>query len=121
MEEKLKLFLKTMVKNNGSDLHLKSGSQPRLRVHGTLKILGQDILTDEMMDRLAQEIRKSIETWTSLTFWMVIVDSVLISFIRWMASQQFSGSFLSRYFRLSNLVFLQSFKSLPKCSVVWYW
>jgi twitching motility protein PilT len=56
MEEKLILFLKTMIKNQGSDLHLKSGSQPRLRVHGTLKILGKDILTEEMMDKLAQEI-----------------------------------------------------------------
>ena len=56
MEEKLKLFLKTMIKNNGSDLHLKSGSEPRVRVHGTLKMLGKDILTEEMMDKLAQEI-----------------------------------------------------------------
>ena len=40
MEEKLKLYLKTMISNKGSDLHLKSGSQVRVRIHGTLKVLG---------------------------------------------------------------------------------
>ncbi|HSR74573.1 MAG TPA: PilT/PilU family type 4a pilus ATPase [Sulfurovum sp.] len=56
MEEKLKLYLKTMISNSGSDLHLKSGSQVRVRVHGTLKVLGKDPLSAEMMDKLAQEI-----------------------------------------------------------------
>ncbi|OYY55473.1 MAG: type IV pili twitching motility protein PilT, partial [Sulfurovum sp. 28-43-6] len=56
MEEKLKLYLKTMIANSGSDLHLKSGSQVRVRVHGVLKVMGQDGLTAEMMDKLAQEI-----------------------------------------------------------------
>jgi len=56
MEEKLKLYLKTMISNSGSDLHLKSGSQVRVRVHGVLKVMGQDSLTAEMMDKLAQEI-----------------------------------------------------------------
>lgn len=56
MEEKLKLYLRTMISNKGSDLHLKSGSQVRVRVHGVLKVMGQDPLTAEMMDKLAQEI-----------------------------------------------------------------
>jgi len=56
MEDKLKLYLKTMISNSGSDLHLKSGSQIRVRIHGVLKVLGQDTLTSEMMDKLAQEI-----------------------------------------------------------------
>ncbi|GIT98580.1 type IV pilus twitching motility protein PilT [Sulfurovum sp. TSL1] len=56
MEEKLKLYLRTMISNNGSDLHLKSGSQVRVRVHGVLKVLGKDELSAEMMDKLAQEI-----------------------------------------------------------------
>jgi twitching motility protein PilT len=56
MEEKLKLYLKTMIANKGSDLHLKSTSQPRVRVHGTLMMLGREILDAEMMDRLAHEI-----------------------------------------------------------------
>ncbi len=56
MEEKLKLYLRTMISNQGSDLHLKSGSQVRVRIHGVLKILGKDTVSAEMMDKLAQEI-----------------------------------------------------------------
>ncbi len=56
MEEKLKLYLRTMISNQGSDLHLKSGSQVRVRIHGVLKVLGKDMMTAEMMDKLAQEI-----------------------------------------------------------------
>jgi len=56
MEEKLKLYLRTMISNSGSDLHLKGGSQVRVRIHGVLKVLGQDALSAEMMDKLAREI-----------------------------------------------------------------
>ena len=56
MEEKLKLYLRTMISNSGSDLHLKSGSQVRVRVHGVLKVMGKDALSADMMDKLAQEI-----------------------------------------------------------------
>jgi twitching motility protein PilT len=56
MEEKLKLYLRSMISNQGSDLHIKSGSQVRVRVHGILKVLGKDILSAEMVDKLAQEI-----------------------------------------------------------------
>ncbi|WP_309497021.1 PilT/PilU family type 4a pilus ATPase [Sulfurovum sp.] len=56
MEEKLKLYLRTMISNQGSDLHLKSGSQVRVRIHGVLKVLGKDTVSAEMMDKLAQEI-----------------------------------------------------------------
>jgi twitching motility protein PilT len=56
MEEKLKLYLRTMISNDGSDLHLKSGSQVRVRIHGVLKVLGKDIMTADMMDKLAKEI-----------------------------------------------------------------
>ena len=56
MEEKLKLYLRTMISNQGSDLHLKSGSQVRVRIHGVLKILGKDTVSAGMMDKLAQEI-----------------------------------------------------------------
>jgi len=34
MEEKLKLYLKSMISNEGSDLHLKSGAVTRVRIHG---------------------------------------------------------------------------------------
>jgi twitching motility protein PilT len=56
MEEKLKLYLKTMINNSGSDLHLKAGSQVRVRVQGILKVLGKDELSADMMNKLAQEI-----------------------------------------------------------------
>ncbi len=56
MEEKLKLYLRSMISNQGSDLHIKSGSQVRVRVHGILKVLGKDLLSAEMVDKLAQEI-----------------------------------------------------------------
>jgi twitching motility protein PilT len=56
MEEKLKLYLRTMISNQGSDLHLKSGSQVRVRIHGVLKVLGKEVLSAEMVDKLAQEI-----------------------------------------------------------------
>ncbi len=56
MEEKLKLYLRTMISNEGSDLHIKSGSQVRVRIHGVLKVLGKDALSAEMVDKLAREI-----------------------------------------------------------------
>ena len=56
MEEKLKLYLRTMISNEGSDLHLKSGSQVRVRIHGVLKVLGKDVLSAEMVEKLAREI-----------------------------------------------------------------
>ena len=56
MEEKLKLYLRTMVSNKGSDLHIKSNSQVRVRIHGVLKVMGKDVLTSEMVDKLAREI-----------------------------------------------------------------
>jgi len=56
MEEKLKLFLRSMVSNQGSDLHLKSGAIPRVRVHGVLKVLGKDALSAEMVEEIAKSI-----------------------------------------------------------------
>jgi len=56
MEEKLKLYLRTMISNEGSDLHLKSGSNVRVRIHGVLKLLGKDELSAQQMEELAKEI-----------------------------------------------------------------
>ena len=56
MEEKLKLYLKSLISNEGSDLHLKSGAQIRVRIYGVLKVFGEDVLDKEMLDKLAQEI-----------------------------------------------------------------
>jgi twitching motility protein PilT len=56
MEEKLKLFLRSMVSNQGSDLHLKSGAIPRVRIHGVLKVLGKDTLSAGMVEEIAKSI-----------------------------------------------------------------
>jgi len=56
MEEKLKLYLRTLVSNEGSDLHLKAGSLVRVRVHGVIKRLGKEVLTPEMVESLVREI-----------------------------------------------------------------
>jgi len=56
MEEKLKLYLRALISNGGSDLHLKSGAIVRLRVDGVLKKLGEDALTAEMLDDIAKAI-----------------------------------------------------------------
>jgi len=79
MEEKLKLYLRTMISNSGSDLHLKAGSQVRVRIHGVLKVLGKDALSAEMMDKLAQEITtaeqyEKLQTDRSLDFSYVMGD-----------------------------------------------
>ncbi len=79
MEEKLKLYLRTMVSNSGSDLHLKAGSKIRVRINGVLKILGQDELSVEMMDKLAQEITTAdqygkLQTDRNLDFSYVLDD-----------------------------------------------
>lgn len=42
MEEKLKLYLRTLVSNEGSDLHIKAASLVRVRIHGVMKVLGKD-------------------------------------------------------------------------------
>ncbi len=79
MEEKLKLYLRTMISNNGSDLHLKAGSQVRVRIHGILKVLGKDSLSPEMMVKLAKEITtadqyEKLQTDRNLDFSYVLGD-----------------------------------------------
>ena len=61
MEKRLKLYLNSLVVNSGSDLHLKSGSHVRVRVHGILKKLGDDLLSDEQIDQLAQAITSKMQ------------------------------------------------------------
>lgn len=56
MEEKLKLYLRTMISNGGSDLHIKSGAIVRVRVDGILKMLGKDELSAQMVDEIAKSI-----------------------------------------------------------------
>lgn len=79
MEEKLKLYLRTLISNSGSDLHLKAGSQVRIRIHGVLKVLGKDSLSPEMMEKLAKEITtadqfEKLETDRNLDFSYILGD-----------------------------------------------
>ena len=57
-ERRLKLddFLKTVVKINGSDLHLQAGSVPMIRVDGKAKFLDVPPLPDESMKEYVDQI-----------------------------------------------------------------
>jgi len=56
MEEKLKRFLRAMISNGGSDLHLKSGAITRVRINGQLKLIGKEVLSAEEIDGIARAI-----------------------------------------------------------------
>ena len=80
MEKRLKLYLNSLVANSGSDLHLKSGSHVRVRVHGLLKKLGDDQLTDHQLAQLAQEIMteaqyKKLQEERSIDFTYVLDEN----------------------------------------------
>ena len=55
---KLKDFLKTLVKVNGSDLHLQAGSVPMIRVDGRARFLDCPELSDEQMKEMVDLIVK---------------------------------------------------------------
>jgi len=56
MEKRLQFYLKNLIHNGGSDLHLKSGAIIRLRVNGDLLKLGNKIITHQELDGIAQAI-----------------------------------------------------------------
>jgi len=56
MEKRLQYYLKNLIHNGGSDLHLKSGSIVRLRVNGDLLKLGNKMITHEELDGIARAI-----------------------------------------------------------------
>ena len=66
MEKKLQFYLKNLIHNGGSDLHLKSGSIIRLRVNGDLLKLGDKRITHEELDAIARAIL-SEEQYETLT------------------------------------------------------
>jgi len=49
-------FLRALVESNGSDLHCKVGSPPRIRIDGTLRKLQTRDLTAEDTERMAAEV-----------------------------------------------------------------
>ena len=56
MKEQLNKYLKTLVAHKGSDLHIKAGAIPRVRVNGTLRKLGNEVLEPEAVKTLVREI-----------------------------------------------------------------
>lgn len=56
MEKKLIFYLRNLIHNGGSDLHLKSGSLVRLRVRGDMLKLGNKMITHKELDEIAQAI-----------------------------------------------------------------
>ena len=57
-EKRLSLhdFLKTVIKVNGSDLHLQAGSVPMIRVDGRARYLDIPALTDDAMKEYVDQI-----------------------------------------------------------------
>jgi twitching motility protein PilT len=53
---KIDRFLKEALEKSSSDLHFISGSPPRVRVHGSLQILRDDLLTTELVKDAMYEI-----------------------------------------------------------------
>src|SRR3954469_24710001 len=60
-EKRLSLhdFLKTVIKVNGSDLHLQAGSVPMIRVAGRARSLHIPALSDETMKEYVDQILKA--------------------------------------------------------------
>ena len=56
MEKKLKQYLEYLIKNGGSDLHLKAGANVYMRVNGELFALKNEKLTNENIIIIANEI-----------------------------------------------------------------
>ncbi len=67
MEKRLQFYLKNLLHNNGSDLHLKSGAIIRLRVYGDLLKLGDRKITHDELDGIAQAILTQ-KQYKDLTF-----------------------------------------------------
>lgn len=68
-ERKLSLhdFLKTVIKVNGSDLHLQAGSIPMIRVDGRPRFLDVPAVSDELMEAYCKQMAEGKEgVWDAL-------------------------------------------------------
>src|SRR5947207_9934786 len=67
-ERKLTLndFLKTLIKINGSDLHLQAGSTPMIRVDGRARFLDCPPPDDDLMTEYVKELVSDSEKWDML-------------------------------------------------------
>jgi twitching motility protein PilT len=55
-KKRLEHYLRYLIKNNGSDLHLKAGSVTRIRVHGELFPVERTALSNDDVEELAKTI-----------------------------------------------------------------
>ena len=62
MRDRLDRYLKTLVANHGSDLHLKAGGIPRIRINGLLKKLGKEPLDAATVAQLVQQLLNAEQT-----------------------------------------------------------
>ena len=49
-------YFKTLVEAGASDLHLSEGQPPKIRVHGSIKPISDEVLTSEVMESMLGEI-----------------------------------------------------------------
>jgi len=57
-------FLRRMIDLRGSDLHLKSGSTPKVRIDGQIADLSREILSPQAVDRILHEVMPEREKAT---------------------------------------------------------
>jgi twitching motility protein PilT len=58
---KIDAFFKYMMENNASDLHLSSGSKPKIRIHGELEEIKYQELTNEILEKILFEILTDVQ------------------------------------------------------------
>lgn len=56
MEPKIHTYFHLLIEKGGSDLHLSEGQPPKIRVHGDITPIGDEILTHEQMVELMKPI-----------------------------------------------------------------
>ncbi len=54
-------FLKRMVERGGSDLHIKSGSTPKIRINGQITDLSREVLSPIAVDKVLKEVMSDQE------------------------------------------------------------
>jgi len=56
LSKELTRLLTLLLEQNGSDLHLKSGAAPKMRINGVINSLSRDIIAPQAIAEIAQEI-----------------------------------------------------------------
>ena len=49
-------FFHTLIERGGSDLHITEGQPPKIRVHGGIKPISDEVLTRDFMETIMREI-----------------------------------------------------------------